>query len=52
MRADEGRFYRRAFWGLLLVHCGAWFTLGMVLDLHPDTAGPLGLVPHLFLGVL
>jgi len=38
MRADEGRFYRRAFWGLLLVHCGAWFTLGMVLDLHPDTA--------------
>jgi 4-amino-4-deoxy-L-arabinose transferase-like glycosyltransferase len=31
-------FYLRAFGGLLVFHFLVWFSLGMVLDLHPDVA--------------
>jgi 4-amino-4-deoxy-L-arabinose transferase-like glycosyltransferase len=31
-------FYQRAFYGLLLLHGVLWFSLGMLLDLHPDEA--------------
>jgi 4-amino-4-deoxy-L-arabinose transferase-like glycosyltransferase len=35
---ENDRLYLRAFWGLLLFHGLIWFSLGMALDLHPDTA--------------
>jgi len=38
MNPENDRFYLRAFYGLLLVHFLIWFSLGMVFDLHPDTA--------------
>jgi 4-amino-4-deoxy-L-arabinose transferase-like glycosyltransferase len=38
MNADHDRFYFTAFYGLLFFHFLIWFSLGMILDLHPDTA--------------
>lgn len=38
MTTEQERVYRWAFLGLLGLHVGVWFTLGMILDLHPDTA--------------
>ena len=38
MNPENDRFYLRAFYGLLLIHFLIWFSLGMVLDIHPDTA--------------
>jgi len=38
MNSENDRFYLKAFYGLLLCHFLIWFFLGMILDLHPDTA--------------
>ncbi len=38
MSRNNDRFYLWAFGGLLLFHFLVWFSLGMVLDLHPDEA--------------
>ncbi|MGA3083175.1 MAG: glycosyltransferase family 39 protein [Thermodesulfobacteriota bacterium] len=38
MNPENDRFYLKAFYGLLLFHFLIWFSLGMVFDLHPDTA--------------
>ncbi len=38
MNPEKDRFYSRAFYGLLGFHFLIWFSLGIVLDLHPDTA--------------
>jgi hypothetical protein len=38
MNRDADHFYLRAFGGLLVFHFLIWFSLGMVLDLHPDEA--------------
>jgi 4-amino-4-deoxy-L-arabinose transferase-like glycosyltransferase len=38
MVSDRNTFYNRAFGLLLLFHLLVWLTLGMLLDLHPDTA--------------
>jgi hypothetical protein len=35
---ESDRFFTRAFYGLLFFHFLIWFSLGMALDLHPDTA--------------
>jgi 4-amino-4-deoxy-L-arabinose transferase-like glycosyltransferase len=38
VNSENDRLYLRAFYGLLLFHGLIWFSLGMALDLHPDTA--------------
>jgi 4-amino-4-deoxy-L-arabinose transferase-like glycosyltransferase len=38
MSRNNDRFYLWAFGGLVLLHFLVWFSLGMVLDLHPDEA--------------
>ncbi|MEW6186482.1 MAG: glycosyltransferase family 39 protein [Thermodesulfobacteriota bacterium] len=38
MPSADDRFYFRAFYGLMAFHCLLWFSLGLILDLHPDTA--------------
>ncbi|MBA4394447.1 MAG: hypothetical protein C0407_12920, partial [Desulfobacca sp.] len=38
MNRETDLFYLRAFYGLLLFHFLVWFSLGLALDLHPDTA--------------
>ncbi len=36
-KGDGNRSYLLAFGGLLVLHGTVWFSLGMALDLHPDT---------------
>jgi 4-amino-4-deoxy-L-arabinose transferase-like glycosyltransferase len=38
MLSADDRFYSRAFYVLMAFHFLIWFSLGLILDLHPDTA--------------